>query len=104
MTSFGTEPWKGDTRKGHSIELLLKQMPQSSMKCIYEDLSNNGFSEDKSKELISKLDKAFVDYRYHYENVEQEIDSTSEEFLRKLWMIIYELSLRAQQEYMDNYV
>ena len=103
MTTFGTEPWKGDARKGHSIKFLLRQIPQPSMKCIYEDLSNNGFSEDKSKELISKLDKAFVDYRYHYENVEQEIDSTSEEFLKKLWMIIYELSLRAQKKYMDNY-
>ena len=104
MITFGTEPWKRDAKKGHSIEYLLDHVPETIVEYIYEGLSNNGFPEENSKEMISKLDKAFVDYRYHYENVEQEIDSTSEEFLRKLWMIIYELSLRTQQEYMDNYV
>lgn len=104
MTTLGTEPWKGDVKKGHSIEFLLEHVPQTFLDCIYEGLSNNGFSEAKSKEMISKLDKAFVDYRYHYENVEQEIDTSSEEFLNKLWTIIYELSLRAQKEYMYNRV
>ena len=103
MTVFGTEPWR-DTKKGHSIEFLLEHIPPAHTKHIYEALSNCGFSEDKSKEMISKIDKAFVDYRYHYENVEQEIDLLSEKFLKNMWSIIYELSLKAQQEYMDNYI
>ncbi len=104
MTMLGTEPWKGDAKKGHSIKFLLEHIPQTCMEWIYEDLSSHEFPEDKAKAMISKLDKAFVDYRYHYENVEQEIDSLSEDFLQKLWNIIYELSLKVQREYMDNYV
>lgn len=104
MTATGTEPWKGNSKNGHSIKYLFEQIPQPCINHIYKELSLGGFSEDKSKEMISQIDFAFVEFRYNYEKVEQRIDPTHEDFLKKLWTIVYELSLKAQQEYRDNYV
>ena len=102
MVTSGEESWKG--KQGHSIKFLLTQIPQAKVECVYEELSNNGFSKDQSIAMISEMDKAFVDYRYHYENANQTIDSLHEEFLKRFWMIIYEILLVAQQEYIDQYV
>ncbi len=94
----------GEKETGHELSKLFKKLPEETRTKFYQKFNERGYDNKATNSMIKKTNKAFVDFRYKYENNELAISEEIEEFLKTFWEIAHEINLDAEDYNQKNEV